>query len=329
MPLVTLAEIRSNIASTVRETQINSLIDSFINLTGIEIHNFHPWTSLRRKQTFATIASREDYNLDSEVDRIAFLRQRTTPAKLIYMPDHLFYRFIPNPEDLSTSTPRYYRLWEETGFATNLEADDTIYVVSSSASDGSAFSVRVVGRNSSGEIITETLTLNGITNVTSTTTFASSGLMQISKSAATTGTITCRRTTGATLLSEMEPDNLAPRFKRLSLYPVPSAVITMYLEYFERYRYLTATADVPQIDAKWNWVLREGALAKTWEYKQKETASAQHQVIYERGLRLMREQDEMNQDYVPVLQPRVWSFNTVRLAGDSVADSFPSYSLRL
>jgi len=329
MALTTLKEIRDNIASSTRETQMSDLIDNYINLTAIEIHNFSDWTWLRRKLTFSTVASQEDYNLDSEVDRLALVRQLTTPQKLHYLPDHLFYRYMPDPEDQSTGTPRFYRLWEETGFSTNLAAADTIYVKSSSTSDGSSFTVRVVGRNSSGEEITETLTLNGTTAVTSSTTFAIAGLKQISKSAQTTGTVTCYQTTGATVLSELEPDNLNPRYKRMSLYPIPSAAITMYIEYLERYRYLVHATDVPQMDIKWNWVLREGALAKMWSYKQNETAQLIADKQYEEGLKLMRAQDGTNIDYVPVLQPRVYNPSTIRRTSDSVSDAFPSYSLNI
>ena len=329
MALTTFKELKDNIASTVRETQIDSLIGSFANLTGLEIHNAAPWTWLRQKQTFPTVISQEDYNLDSEVDRIAILRDRTNQRKLLYLPDHLFYQFIPNPEDRSTGNPRVYRLWEETGFSTNLAAADTLYVSSSSASDGSSFNVRVVGRNSSGEVVAETLTLNGTTNVTSSTTWAASGLMQVSKSAATTGTITVYRTTGATVLAELEPDNLTPRYKRLSLYPIPSSTLTLYLEYLARYRYLIHATDVPQLDQKWNWLLREGALAKTWEYKQNETAAAMHQAIFDRGLKMLRMQDDANLDYVMVLQPRVWSRGTIRRETDSVDGAYPAYSLVL
>src|SRR3990167_8544267 len=278
MALTTFDEIRDNIASTIRDTQIETILSNFINLTGIEIHGYHPWSFLRRKQTFSTVASQEDYNLDSEVDRIAILKQNTTPQKLYYLPDALFYRLVPNPEDLSTGTPRYYRLWEETGFSTNLAAADTIYVVSSSASDGASFNVVVVGRNSSGEIVSEIITLNGLTNVTSSTTWAAAGLMSVSKSAQTTGTISVYRTTGATLLSEIAPEETAPRFKRISLYPIPSAVITMYYEYYEQLRMLVNASDIPQMDSKWNWVLREGALAKMWTYKQNEAAATQAQL---------------------------------------------------
>ena len=328
MPLVTLKENRDNIASTIRDTQISDLLDSYINLTGLEIHNYHSWTWLRRKQTFSTVVDQEDYNLDSEIDRIAVLRQITTPIRLIYVPDSLFYKYIPNPENIGSGVSRIYRLWEETGFSTNLAAADTIYVSSSSTSDSSSFTVRVTGRNSSGEIVTETLTLNGTTSVPSTTTFAASGLMQIAKSGRTTGTVTCYRTTGATVLSELEPDNLTPRFKRVSLYPIPSAVVTMYLEYYEHYRYLVHNTDVPQFDVEWSWVLREGALAKAWEYKQNEQASAQHQAIFDRGLAMMRRQDSANEDYVPVLEPRITRpSSTVRRYADSVNDAYPVYGL--
>ena len=68
----TLSEIRSNVADTTRESQINSLIDSFINMTLQEINDpawafesvspfrgyNHLWTFNKRKHTFAFVASR-------------------------------------------------------------------------------------------------------------------------------------------------------------------------------------------------------------------------------------------------------------------------------
>src|SRR3990167_2555906 len=155
MPLITLKQIRDDIASTTRETQVGSLYTSFINTTALEMHLFHPWTFLRRKQTFDTIADTENYNLDSEIDRIAVLRQIDTPTRLFYVPDNQFYNVVPDPENRGSGTPKYYRLWEETGFSTNLAADDTVYVSSSSTSDWSSFTVRIVGRNSSGEVVAE------------------------------------------------------------------------------------------------------------------------------------------------------------------------------
>ena len=330
MALTTLDELRDNIASTIRDTQITDLLTSYINLTQQEIWAFHPWTFKRRKTTFATVASQEDYALDEEVEDIALLRQRTTPQKLLYVPDRLFYAFEANPEGASTGTPKYYRRWEETGFKAQLSADGTVYASSSSASDSSTFRVILVGRNSSGEVIAESITLNGTTSVTSSTTWDDGGLLQVSKSAQTTGTITVYATTGNTVLAELAPEDLAPRYKKISLYPIPSAVITMYLEYYERLRLLVNDADAPQIDKRWLWVLREGALAKAWEYKQNEAAAAQHYAIFRDGLKTMRAQDERNVDYVPVLQPRMVSpASTIRRQSDSVSDNYPGYALAI
>src|SRR3990167_10157577 len=131
MHLITRDQLVDHIASRVRDTQIAQFIIDSLNLTLEEIWTYHPWNFKRRKQTFATIADQESYNLDEEVDEIRLLRQRTTPLKLLYVPDDIFYTFEPDPESI-TGVSHYYRLWEETGFAANLAADDTVYVNSRS-----------------------------------------------------------------------------------------------------------------------------------------------------------------------------------------------------
>lgn len=330
MSLATLDQNRDQIASTIRDTQISSLLTDFINLSLMEIHNARPWTWLRRKTTLSTVASQEDYNLDEEVGEVALIRQRSTPTKLVQIPDELFYKILPNLEDLSTDTPRFYRLWEETGFSTNISSAETITVVSSSASDTSSFSVRVTGRDSNGLIIQETITLNGVTGVASSTTFQANGLISIAKSAATTGTITVTGTTSTTTMVRIAPTQIAPRFKRISLYPIPNATITLYLEYYEAFRELINDNDIPQMDVKWWWVAREGALAKAWEYKQNEAATALHQQNFLRGLEMMKRQDMRQMDLVKVIQPRDYTYtesSNVRKTADSVSDAFPSYSV--
>ena len=325
--LTTFDQLRDHAASVIRDTQIASLLGSFLNLTAQEIHAYCPWTWRRRKQTFATVADQETYALDAEVDEIAILRQISSPTRLIQMTDDEFYAKIPAPENNGSGVPKVYRMWEETGFSTNLAAADTIYVVSSSTSDGSSFNVIIEGRNSSGEIIRESITLNGTTNVTSSTTFAASGLLNASKSAATTGTISVYRTTGATLLAELEPAQLAPRYKTLSMYPVPSSVVTMYLEYYETFRPMVNDADVSQIPMKWNWVLLEGTLARAWEYKQSEQMALNHKALFQQALREMKAQDKRTMDYIPMLQPRQVVRSLVKQYSDSISNNFPIYGV--
>lgn len=328
--LSTLDELRDNIASVIMDTDTGTLtlIDNALNLTLGEIHHHHPWTWKRRKTTFATVASQEAYNLDEEIDEIALLRDLTNSRKLLYVPDRQFYRYIPDPEN-TTGTAQYYRRWEETGFSTNLAAADTVYVQSSSTADTTQ-KVLITGRRSSdGLVVTNSLSLNGTTTVTSTDTFDTDGLMYLSKSASTTGTVTVYRTTGATVLTRIGPNDTAPRYKRIGLYPIPSAVVTIYVEYYERLRYLVNDGDAPQMDSKWAWVLREGALAKMWQYKQKDAMFAASQGLFDRGLKQMVREDDANPDYIPVLEPRQVVTSTVRRVNDSVNNNFPGYALNL
>jgi len=75
-------------------------------------------------------------------------------------------------------------------------------------------------------------------------------------------------------------------------------------------------------------VLIEGALAKTWEYKQNEAAAAQHYAIYRDGLKEMKRQDARNLDWVPSLHGRVGSsFPIVRQYSDATDGNFPTYGL--
>lgn len=324
----TLKELRDNIASTVLEPGQDDLIDGFINVTLAEIHCFHPWTWLRQKTTFSTVASQETYNLDEEVDRIAFLRERTTRRKYLYAPDALFYKLIPNPEDVGGSPSWLYRLWEETGFSTQTTQAEKLTVVSSSTADTTQ-TVVIVGRESTNNLqVSEVITLTGTSSVASANTYAIGGLLRISKSAQTSGTITIAGQTSATTFSRISPEERAPRFKRIGLYPIPSSVLTIYLEYYERLRLLVNDADVPQMDHKWIWVLREGTLAKMWGYKQNEAAAAQSLILYQRGLKSMQQQDEQNLDFIPVLEARQTGFSTIIRQSDSVNDAFPGYALQ-
>src|SRR3990167_8550708 len=321
----TLAEIRSNINDTTRETQINSLIDEYINLTLTEINDpawafetvaamrgyNHNWSFNRRKATFATVASTEFYQLPRDLDRISLIRQTTSPTKIAYVPDEIFYEFIPNPT--ATGTPRFYRIWEEEGVSTRLSTDDTIEVVSSSTSDGSSFTVTVVGYDNNGLIRSEVFTLNGTTVVAGTVTFDAGRPLRVSKSGKTTGTITVREATADTTLVLLAPEDRSPRFKVIGLYPIPSSAITISLEYFTRVRRLVNNADVPDIDEKWIWVVRLGALAKVYQYQNKSAdfLLAQQQ-LYASGVRSMVKADLMNSDYIPVLRGQL---NQIRRVG--------------
>ena len=332
----TLAEIRANIADTTRESQINSLIDSFINMTLMEMNDpawafesvaafrgyNHLWTFNKRKHTFSTVASTEFYQLPRDVDKISLIRQTTSPMKLLYVPDEVFYKFIPNPT--ATGNPLYYRLWEEEGVSTRLATDDTIQVVSSSASDNSNFTVSVVGYDTNGIVQSESFSLNGITAVNGTKTFDAGRPLKISKSAATTGNITIKEKTSGTTLVILGPEERSPRFKVIGMYPIPSSAITISLEYYTRIRRVINSQDVPDIDEKWIWIVRLGALAKVYQYQNKPADYiVTQQNLYAAGVRSMVKADMQMPDYIPVLRnQKYWKQGIIELADEEYALTF-------
>jgi hypothetical protein len=310
--LRTKSEIRTNLRNTTRETQINSTIDEFINLTLQEINDpawafdaikrygvHHLWSFNRRKSTFDTVADQEFYQLPRDLDKISLVRQIDSPIKLKYYPDHLFYKYIPYPT--ATGSPKVYRLWEEEGVETRLAVADTIDIVSSSTSDDSNYSVTVVGKDTNGIIQSNSYTLNGTTAVAGTITFAANQPLRISKSATTNGDITATENSGGTTLVILGKEERSPRFKVAGLYPIPSSAITIYLEYYTRIRRLENDTDVPDIDTKWIWVVRLGALAKIENYQKKPDAIST-QRMYAAGVRSMVKSDLSNTDEIPVLE---------------------------
>lgn len=299
MAVETLSEIRVHCKAVTRAATIsNDTVDNLINITLFEISNYHPWTFNRRKTTFATVEDQEDYNLPRDLDRISLIRQTESPTKLIQVPDELFYRYIPYPT--ATGNPKWYRLWEETGVATTLTAADTIDVVSSSASDTSQ-TISIVGYVG-GIKDSEVLTLNGTTAVTGSKTFQARPL-RVSKSAATTGTITVTENSGGTTLTTLGPEERTARFKVIGLYPIPDADdVSMYLEYYTRIRMLVNDADVPDMDRKWIPVLIEGTNAKIYEYLGKDEPRKVSLAGFDMGLKNMKLEDIMQPDYIPVLR---------------------------
>ena len=313
----TLAEIRSNLSTTTKETQINSTIDDYINLTLQEINDpawayeqlqlgrgfQHNWSFNRRKHTFATVASTEFYQLPRDVDKISLVRQLTTPRRLCYVPDEVFYSYLPDPT--TTGSPLFYRIWEEEGVSTRLATDDMVSAVSSSTSDTSAFTVSVVGYDTNGIMQSEVITLNGTTAVNGTKTFDAGRPLRISKSGKTTGNITIKEKTSGTTLVILGAEERSPRFKVIGLYPIPSSAITIYIEYYTRIRRLVNNADVPDIEDKWFWVVRQGALAKIYQYQNKLNDYTSAQALFASGVRSMVKSDLQEHDYIPVLSTHI------------------------
>lgn len=319
----TLSEIRSHLSSVTGETQINDLIDEFVNLTLQEINDpawatkgfRHFWTFNRRKDSFDTVADTEFYQLPRDTDIVRTVRQTTSPFKLSQVPDEVFYDYIPDPTE--TGEPLFYRLWEQEGLEVRLSTDDTLKVSSSSASDTATIKVILSGYDTAGIKRSEELSLNGTTNVDGTITWDAGRPLRVSKSEDTVGLLTIAEKTSSTTLLVIGEHERSPRFKVIGFYPIPSSVITMHLEYYTRIRRLEHGGQVPDIDDKWMWVVKLGALTKIYQHQEPDSQRViTTQELYRRGVESMVKADLVEPDYVPHLRRKQRRHRRVFEIGD-------------
>lgn len=323
-------EIVDSVLNTTRQnrTQIGDLVNEFVNLTINEINDpgwampkgsySHLWSFLRRKTSFS--ASTQDYVLGRDVDKIAIVRQTSSPTKLIQIPDDRFFEYVPNPT--ATGNPQWYRLWEQEGVSTRLAAADTIDVLSSSTSDAgdTTLTVSVSGYDSNGIWRVETYALNGTTAVSGTISFAAREIY-VAKQKTTTGSITVRRNTGPATLVILGPEERAPKFKVMTFYPQPSSAITIYLEYYTRIPILDKDSQSPAFDERWHYVVRLGALAKVYQYLKEETNFLSAHGLYSAAVKSMVEADRYEPDLVEHMKARAGREPSVHLkrSDDAIA----------
>ncbi|MFH1232161.1 MAG: hypothetical protein V1709_11775 [Planctomycetota bacterium] len=234
--LSTLKELRENVATTTRELQINSLIDTYINLSLQEVNDpawafeqvqafrgyNHLWTFNRRYATLPVMKSL--IYLPRDCDKVNLLLYYGSGSsnftKLSYLPDDSPDIANINPNNFGS--PLYYRRWEEEGVSVSLTTNDRVTVVSSSGVDVAPLSVSIVGYSPAGYIQSEVLTLNGAVVVNGTLTYAEDRPLKISKSGKTTGQITVAKFTAPlTVLVVLGPEERTTRFKMVGVYPYP------------------------------------------------------------------------------------------------------------
>jgi len=315
MQVSSFLEIKNNVLNTTDQenSQIGSLVKEFINLTIHEIENpgwafaprevNHLWSFLRRKGTITTVASTSDYLLSRDVDRVAVVRQTASPSIIERVTDENFFDFIPDPTQGGTGNPRVYRMWDTHGVTTELGTADTIDIVSDSASDDgdSELTVTVWGYDANGLKISESYEINGTTTVSGSKTF-SANEVYVSKSKDTTGIITVTENSGGTTLVALAPEDSGVLGKVMTLYPTPGSAITVSYQYYSRMRELKNDGDIPQFDPKWHYIVRLGALAKTYSHLGKEQDFALIQNLYKSSVKSMVMADSDEPDLIDSLR---------------------------
>jgi len=146
--------------------------------------------SEREGFTLTTVDGTYLYRLDSRVLRSINFRETDSPARLEFCSREQFENDYPYPASTEEGVPSVFVPLRKIRVTNQPTAASKIAVSSDSASDVTTYFVVVKGYNATGQLITERITLTGVTPVNTTATFKADGLLSISKDT-TIGTITC------------------------------------------------------------------------------------------------------------------------------------------
>lgn len=243
-----------------------------------------PWGELTRNYSLSVTAGTRDYSLRYDLEQIIKMWDTTHGNEITAydIRDHIRFNAV-NLEvsgNVQTGNPDQYIEIGSKNVSALLSTSDQIQVLSSSASDTSPVCVRIHGE-SSGMLISETLTLTGVTAVTSTNTYDSGSELSISIGTTdgtlqdAVGVITVReQDTTSNVLAKVSPSDRVPEFKWIRYSVTPASALTAQIWYKRRWLPLINDNDAPLIPCA-NEIV-EGVVADAlWEDGQENAASAQ------------------------------------------------------
>lgn len=206
-----------------------------------------PWRFMLwpERVTLPTVAGQESYSLHQEFHRPLYFFNRNTETYLIEVPHRQLestgVRWLTD----TGSADRFYLEGVQPVIAQPPTAQQ-ISIVSSSAGDTSSKTVIVRGMTANG-MVTETLSANGVTPVTSTNSF--SAILNVTKPATWGGTMTMSCATPSTTLLTLFAAELGRQYNKLFLLRAPTAVETIEYRFFRRPSPLSLDNDIPDIPA--------------------------------------------------------------------------------
>ncbi len=244
--MYTLSEMKTQVGERVGKTDATFLgkIEDWINGRYIQVGKAVLWKDMTRTDTVSSTADQEFLILPQDCQILLNIHDRTNDVNLTPANPSIGGRAYADVQD-SSATPNTYWI-EETTVLNQPSSASTITIVSSSASDTSE-TVRVHGRQASGQNVA-TGTLNGTTPANTLT--ACTQVDKVSKDSATVGFVTIMADAGATTVAVIYPREKTARYKKLHLLQRPSGALTYNITYKRRLPKLEFAEDVPILDVE-------------------------------------------------------------------------------
>lgn len=248
-----------------------------------------------------SILPQEEYILPIQIDHNCFMWHRAygVPTQLRYIPDQEFYG--SGVLDVLTNIPTAYRMWGVESTIKNI-SQPSVITLSSSSSIDTSISITVFGDVSGYpdyEIIT-TNSSNGTTAAVGAKIFSS--IERIIKNATTTGRITITANTATDTLAVLPVGNttVGPMYSRVQLYPLPSAVFPVEVQYYKTPFMLVNDNDVCELGEEFSEAIILLATAKL-KAEQNQSEDTDYYKMYEDELISLRRTNVDKIDWAPIL----------------------------
>jgi hypothetical protein len=203
-----------------------------------------PFMLWGRTETITTVAGQRTYSLHQEFERPLFVQNQSRKLLLHEVPN----ANIPEGQllDENIGSANFFSLWGIQPVPTQPTAATGLRIRSTDSGDtGTAKTVRIRGVLSDGDVVTETLTANGTSNVASSeTTYVE--ILNITKTTPWTGAMILE-TTGGTQLLLLRSNETSRYYRLLHLLDIPTAAETLKYRFYRKPLVMINDSDVPDL----------------------------------------------------------------------------------
>jgi len=245
-----------------------------------------------REFLFTSVSGTRQYGMPLDVERIISIEDPTNVRDLTPIAQRAYDSAYPGHAD-SGSPTKFYQVGYFGVQAQPASAGTLTLVSSSIADDGADFKVMLYGRNSSGVQTREEITMDGTTNVTSSTSWnTTNGIERVVLLAAEgksfAGNITISDI-GANTLAVIPPYyGDSPAYQWIELYPQPDAAITYTVRAEMRKRPLIHDADWPELPEASHNLILYGAISTTFHSLGKSTEADRASTLFRQGKKRLK-----------------------------------------
>lgn len=245
-----------NIAGQDGGGKFETMVDKAINRTYRRLLVEVNQDETRRKFALATVSGTSEYGLPLNVLRIQNMFDSTSSRRLKEISAQEFDERYART--LSSGTPSEYYVLGTFGVQAQPTSAGVVAISSDSAADATDFFVRIQGLDANGVWITEQVTANGTSGVTTTASFTT--IESVAKSANSgfewTGQLTVSQ--GATVLTRIPKAVTSPNHLWIGFNRTPGSVINYDVRSMARKPDLLNDDDWPQIQEDFHQLLVDG-----------------------------------------------------------------------